>query len=202
MQKENITQPQPIDLGLPSGTLWADRNLGAESATDYGDYYMWGSTEPCTDKVCYWRHAPFTGDFKLYNEDVFEVFRKEAFPDGILSDQYDTAHVQLGGNWHMPTMEQFQELLEFTDSKWISLEGIRGCQFTSKTNGNAIFMPTSGYRYCSSVNGVGSGACLWSSTLNSSDMYDAYTLSFLSGDCFVDYYRRYYGFCIRPVHNR
>ena len=34
-----------IDLGLPSGRLWADRNVGAEKPEDYGQYFMHGDTE-------------------------------------------------------------------------------------------------------------------------------------------------------------
>ena len=35
-----------VDLGLPSGTLWATCNVGAVNPTDYGDYFAWGETEP------------------------------------------------------------------------------------------------------------------------------------------------------------
>ena len=199
MQKENITQPKPIDLELPSCTLWADMNLGAESVTDCGDYYMWGSTEPDTDNPCNWEHAPFNGGFSRYNPDIMEVFRKEAFPNGVFLDQYDAAHVHLGGKWHMPTEEQCQELRDYTDSEWISLEGIHGWKFKSKTNGNAIFIPASGLRYGSSVRYVGSGAYLWSSTFFSSYPNYAYLLYFDSVSCYVGSYYRYYGFCVRPV---
>ena len=192
-------EPITIDLGLPSGTLWADRNLGAESVTDYGDYYMWGSTEPDTDKVCYWAHAPFNGGFVLPNTDMFETFRNEAFPDGVLLDQYDAAHFQLVGNWHMPTNEQFQELIDYTDSEWISVGGINGRRFTSKTNGESIFIPAAGYRSGSCVLYVGSRVRLWGSALCSSSTYYAYHLHFYSGNCYVDYHNCDYGFIIRPV---
>ena len=202
MHKEDITHPQPINLGLPSGTLWADRNLGAESVTDYGDYYMWGSTEPDTDNPCDWEYAPFNGGFQWYNPDVVETFRKEAFPNGVLSDQYDAAHVHLGGKWHMPTKEQFQELLEYTNTEWVMYfngSGINGHKFTSKTNGNSIFIPTAGYWDYSSVYYVGRRAHLWSSTLDSNDPSSVYYLYFNSDYCYVNNYDRFYGFCVRPV---
>ena len=199
MQKENITQPIAIDLGLPSGTLWSDRNLGAESVTEYGDYYMWGSTEPCTDKPCDWSHAPFNGGFQRHNLDMFETFRTEAFSNGILSDQYDAAHVQLGGNWRIPTKGQFKELLDCTKSEWVVLNGVNGRRFTSKTNGNSIFIPAAGSRNGSSIYVVGSGARLWSSTLGSGNPYGAYGLYFYSG--FVVWNRNYrsFGLSVRPV---
>ena len=202
MQKEATTTPIAIDLGLPSGTLWADRNLGAESITDCGDYYMWGSTEPDTDKVCDWAHTPFNGGFRWHNPDVVETFRMEAFPDGNLSDQYDAAHVQLGGNWHIPTTEQAKELLDYTDSEWTIFGGILGRIFTSKSNGNAIFIPAAGFREGSSVYYVGSRAYLWSSTLNSRNQGNAYGLNFLLDSCFGYVTYRCDGFCIRPVLQR
>ena len=199
MQKEDITQPKAIDLGLPSGTLWADRNLGAESVTDYGDYYMWGSTEPDTDRPCNWEHTPFNGGFRWYNEDIVETFRKEAFPNGVLSDQYDAAHTQLGKKWYIPTMEQFKELLDYTDSEWAVFGGISGRKFTSTANGNSIFIPSAGRRNGSSVDYVGSDAYLWSSTLDLSYHGNAYLIDFDSGGCSVGNIYRYDGFCVRAV---
>lgn len=37
-----------VDLGLPSGTLWADRNVGATSPEHYGSYFQWGDTNAYT----------------------------------------------------------------------------------------------------------------------------------------------------------
>ena len=199
MQKETTTTPKAIDLGLPSGTLWSDRNLGAESVTDYGDYYMWGSTEPDTNNPCNLEHTPSNGGFKFFNADMLEAFRKEAFPDGVLLDQYDAANVQLGGNWHMPTQPDFEELKNNTTAVWTSLNGISGRMFTSKTNGNSIFIPASGYRDDSDVYDVGIYADLWSSTLNSDDPTSAYNLDLYSRDCYVNDSYRYYGQSVRPV---
>ena len=195
MLKKTTTTPKAVDLGLPSGTLWADRNLGAESVTDYGDYYMWGSTEPDTDNPCDWEHGPFNGGFSRYNSDMVEIIRKESFHNGILSDQYDAAHVQVGGNWHMPTMEQFHELIDYTDSEWTSFEGIRGRKLTSRYNDHSIFIPASGYRSFLSVYDVGLYAHLRSSTLYSRSPICAPHLYFYSGNCATNFR----GLCIRPV---
>ena len=56
---EQIKEYEYVDLGLPSGLKWANMNLGATSETDYGDYYMWGSTKPNTAEECNWTNAPF-----------------------------------------------------------------------------------------------------------------------------------------------
>ena len=62
----NIKQTEYVDLGLPSGTLWANMNLGATSETDYGDFYMWGSTTPNTAEECNWTNAPFNNGSSYY----------------------------------------------------------------------------------------------------------------------------------------
>ena len=45
--KDDKDEPLPdnheyVDLGLPSGTLWATRNVGADKPEDIGDYFAWG----------------------------------------------------------------------------------------------------------------------------------------------------------------
>ena len=95
---------QPVDLGLPSGTLWADRNLGAKSPSDYGAFVSWGNTD---------LHFPDKGDVDWGdNDDAFRdyEFTEEEYEDtpgaklkGDLDLEHDAAHVNLGGNWRMPT---------------------------------------------------------------------------------------------------
>ena len=41
----NVSGHNAVDLGLPSGTKWADRNVGSSSHADYGEYYAWGETK-------------------------------------------------------------------------------------------------------------------------------------------------------------
>ena len=45
-QAEMIDGHEYVDLGLPSGTLWATCNVGADTPEGYGDYFAWGETEP------------------------------------------------------------------------------------------------------------------------------------------------------------
>ena len=151
VEELSFTEPEAIDLGLPSGTKWASFNLGASSPEDRGAYFTWGITEPGQDY----------GIQSKYNTD-----------DGLttLEPEDDAAHVLLGGSWRMPTKEEVEELLN-TDycspTPLIDKERklILGYTFTSKINGNSLFIPGTGYR----LNGSGiyefdSGVILWTST--------------------------------------
>ena len=135
---------EAVDLGMPSGTKWASCNVGATKPEECGGYYAWGETE---EKVNY------TDVTYLYSrgEDIDldgEYEEKERYkylgPD-ISGTQYDVAHVKWGGDWRMPTLQQFKELLANCTSQWTSLNGKIGCKFISKINGSSIFFPA--YRY-------------------------------------------------------
>ena len=153
VRKENYVDQ--VDLGLPSGTIWATCNLGAESPEECGYYYAWGETEPKNNY--YW------GNYKFGKEDNLNKYNKE---DGktILDPEDDVAHIVLGGKWHIPTEEQIQELLKNTYSKHSVLNGVDGKLFKSKTNDNTIFFPYSGYKSGYNVFRI-YNCCYWSSSI-------------------------------------
>ena len=180
-----------IDLGLPSGLLWAKTNVGASSSLDDGDYFAWGETEP---KSFYsWSTYKWGGSPSKYN-----------YRDGktILDAEDDAATINWGEGCRMPSREEFVELLNKCDWSWQSDyngSGVRGYLVTG-SNGNFIFIPASGYRYGSVLNSRGSSGNYWSSSLNSSNTNDAYHLNFSSGSIAPsDYDGRYYGYPVRPV---
>lgn len=190
---------QPVDLGLPSGTLWADRNLGAKSRSDYGAFVSWGNTD---------LHFPEKGDVDWGdNDDAFKdyEFTEEEYEDtpgaklkGDIDLEHDAAHVNLGGNWRMPTKEQFIELYE--SCKWIraTIEGVNGYLVISKINQESIFLPCSGNGYGSSWNNRGSYGYYWSGSLYSAT--GGRFLRFYSGGVNPqNYYDRFLGFAVRPV---
>ena len=125
--------PAAIDLGLPSGLKWASFNLGASKPEEYGDYYAWGETVPKTqyskDNYRWYNEASYT-----YNYNYSE-----------LQIEDDAAHVNLGGNWRMPTSNELQELVDKCVWEWGPLNGVNGYSVTSTTNGNSIFLPATGY---------------------------------------------------------
>ena len=194
-----------VDLGLPSGTLWATCNVGAKKPEDYGDYFMWGSTVPNTDDVCDWAHAPFNGGQKHFTSKYFDLVKDTVCPNGVLAPEYDAVHQIMGGDWHMPTKEQTRELYDLTNHRWVKDwegTGVNGRVFTSPVNGNSIFIPASGCRDGSSVDGRGNIADVWSSSLRVSYPYFAWYLGFGSDGCYTGYGTRCNGHSLRGVINR
>lgn len=132
-----------VDLGLPSGNLWAECNLGASSPEAYGDYYAWGEVEP-KQEYTYPNH-------KWYKEGApsqgFTKYNKE---DGklTLEDEDDAVIQKLGNGWRTPTLADFRELTnqKLTTIKKTTLNGVAGYQITSKKNGKSIFIPFAGFK--------------------------------------------------------
>ncbi len=181
-----------IDLGLPSGTVWATMNLGATKPEDFGDYYAWGEFETKSDFT--WSNYKYG-----YDEDHQTKYNKV---DGkiILEDEDDAAIVIWGGGWQMPTEIQFLELLSNTTIEKV-YSGVKGIRFTGAT-GNSIFLPASfvynGYYSC----------CYWSKDLSagSSDgaiVFNSEPISASSSNinCYTTSRSRYAGYSIRPVLN-
>lgn len=130
-----------VDLDLPSGTLWATCNIGADSEEGYGFYLAWGETET---KGTY----PDT-DGEFYNINHYTL-REQGIIDKYfnLTEKYDAATVYWGKEWRMPTSEEFIELLRNCHSEWTSINGVNGIKFTSlkETNKDYIFLPCAGYK--------------------------------------------------------
>ena len=191
-----------VDLGLPSGLKWAKCNIGAETETDYGNYFMWGSTTPNTADECTWTNAPFNNGESSYEQEYFKPHKSEWLDDNDnLKPEYDAASHIMGGDWRIPTEAEFQELLNNTTNKWFTNyngTGVNGREFTG-SNGNSIFIPAAGYCYDGSTFDVGSDGDVWSSSLYTSEPDFAWNLYFRSGSCALDYYDRCIGRSVRGV---
>lgn len=154
-----------VDLGLPSGTLWAVMNVGANIPTNYGLYFAWGETEGYADastKEFSW------DDYKFNPSGDSETFTKYNSTDGktVLDLEDDAAHVNMGGNWHMPTQVQCEELLNTANctSTWVTVDGVNGRMFTSVKNGNKLFIPAAGSYNDGGIGDVGDFCTVWSSS--------------------------------------
>ena len=121
LKKKNANGYSYVDLGLPSGTLWATMNVGATSETDYGNYFMWGSTEPNTADECTWVNAPFNNGSSDYDSTYFNSVKDTVCPNRILAKEYDTATQIMGGNWRMPTTTEYQTL--YNETLWVWCPG-------------------------------------------------------------------------------
>lgn len=202
--KETANDQLYVDLGLPSGIKWAKCNVGAEKETDYGDYFQWGSINPNTDTQCDWINAPFNNGSSDYDETYFNSIKDTVCPNDVLAKDYDAASQIMGGNWRMPTRDEFYDLLDNTDNEWITDyngTGVNGRKFTSKTDESKyIFIPASGYRTGYQWFGSGYFSFVWSSSLYSSNIYTACVLDFDSYSVGVDENRcRVDGLVVRGV---
>lgn len=176
-----------VDLGLPSGTLWATCNVGANAPEQYGDYFAWGETTPkenydwSTYKWCDGRDSTMTKycTNSSYGYNGFTDNKTELDPED------DAAYVNWGPNWRMPTAEQRQELAKQCTWTWTTRNGVYGRKVTGP-NGKSIFLPACGYRSCESLENTGENGHggFWSCTLNSDSSNCAYILNFTKLDVF------------------
>lgn len=187
-----------VDLGLPSGTLWATCNVGANSPEEYGDYFAWGETfsKDYYDWTTYkWCNGSMDGITKYsYGVNGFAGFKSELEPED------DVAYVHWGPSWRMPTLAQQDELREHCTWTWTTLNGVNGCLVTGP-NGNSIFLPAAGYRWREMLLGVGedSDGINWSRSLNLELSEVAYCLYFNSDNSGRSCNDRSLGFPVRAV---
>ena len=195
-----------VDLGLPSGTLWATTNVGAINPADYGDYFAWGETQPKSDyswstyKWCKGSENTLT---KYCDQ---RTYGYNGFTDGLtrLLSEDDAATANWGSEWQMPSKEQFQELInsDYTTREWTAKTGKEGflnygILITSKINGKSIFLPASGRRDGTSLEDDDVVGAYYSCLLTSP--YIPYSLTFNSNKTDIMYIFRYAGLSVRPV---
>ena len=184
-----------VDLGLPSGTLWATCNVGATTPEGYGNYYAWGET---ATKEAYWWDTYFDTN---NGGETFTKYKNEGGRK-VLRLTDDAAHVNWGGSWRMPTKAEWQELEDNCTWTWTTQNGINGYKVTSNKAGYTdkfIFLPAAGYRKGSALSYVGINGIYWSSSLSEGYSDEAWYLGFLSGSRSIADNYRYYGYSVRPV---
>ena len=192
---------EAVDLGLPSGLLWATCNVGASSPGDYGNYYAWGET---TTKSNYkWSTLKYCKDS---SGDSFSKYVTDSSYGTVdnkttLEASDDAATANWGGSWRTPTTKEWQELNNNCTWTWTTQDGHDGYKVTSKKNGNSLFLPAAGYRYSTTIYREGTYGYYWSSSLNEGESTHKSAL-----DCYFDsdspkayYQNRYYGLSVRPV---
>jgi uncharacterized protein (TIGR02145 family) len=193
-----------VDLGLPSGTLWATTNLGGASANSYGDYFAWGeiSKKDTYSYETYTRLAE--GRDSTYTKYCnISDFGKDGFTDALttLETEDDAAAANWGGNWHLPDIDDWNELLSKCTLTWTIMDGEAGCVVKS-TNGNAIFLPAAGRYYDNELNNASTDGYYWSSSLYTGDPSGAHIMYIGPDEQSVNYYSaRYSGRSIRPVYS-
>ena len=176
---------EAIDLGLPSGTLWASWNVGASSPEEYGSYFAWGETE---EKEVY--------DWNTYTHCDGSAESFHHIGEDIAGTEYDVAHVKWGNQWNMPSLEQFWELENNCTISWTNQNGVNGTVVTGP-NGNSLFFPAGGDRREDNHNYEGSRGVYWTSTFT--PYHSAYYYIMTNGDMYNDKGICSRGYTIRPV---
>lgn len=185
-----------VDLDLPSGTKWATMNIGANQPDGSGHYYSWG--EVGTKEVYSKSEFSLSGDYyKLQNNGVLDL-------NGKLSASYDAANQNWSENWRMPTIDEFDELIENCNWKWTTFNGVVGYKVISKENCKWIFLPASnGQTDKGSVSSDVKGFYWTSQMPQRSTTVDkaSFSLVFDEEEKYLhsNYNSSYYGLTVRPV---
>ena len=184
-----------VDLELPSGTLWATMNIGANKIEDFGEYYAWGESE-AKNGFSWYNYKYYKGGYSE-RPNAFPTYNElENIGGEISNTKYDAAHVIMGGTWVMPTKAQIDELQDSSYCDWTWVK--QGFCVTSKLNGKSIFLPAAGMKESDLDDGFYSGY-YQSSTLCEGIPSCNYFLCFFSGNHSTNGSSIYYGRTIRPV---
>lgn len=178
---QETSYPDYIDLGLPSGVLWATCNLGAQYPWEYGSYFAWGETKSKTD----------------YSQSTYQ------HAHAILGKYDDAATACLGSKWRMPTSKEYDELKAQCDWEWTGNYGGQGgagyIVRSRKHTDRAIFVPAAGCMRGTKRAGVGAEGYYWTSTICENAQGFAWFLFCNDGHVSLNNDYRCYGFPIRPV---
>ena len=164
-----VEQMEYVDLGLPSGKMWAKWNLGADRLGGRGNCFSWGETSPKADSLYY------TKENYLLNDGEYGNFKRYNKDDGLkmLLPFDDAATVRLGSKWRTPTRADFLELHENCTMVVSEVEGHRGISFVSKKNSNYIFFRTTGFRHDGKWYGSSTHVRFWIANASDRSSYDA-----------------------------
>lgn len=195
-----ISTMEAIDLGL--SVKWASYNLGASSPEEYGGLYGWG--DPTGEQVLHCGERDYDPNTFTYDQNYcYSLYGGINPPTDISDSDLDIAHVKCGGSWRMPTVDEFNELVENCTVERFSYKGINGIKVTGK-NGNSIFFPYCGGRMGNRVYGQGTSGTYWTSNLSDYTNHKSWDVElkydYISVDnIYGDY--RYIGKAIRPVRD-
>lgn len=203
-----------IDLGLPSGTLWASYNLGATKPEDFGNYYAWGETEE--KDYYYWDNYMCEDDECGTTKDPIYTWNGNKLYADIAGSKFDVATLKWGSSWHMPSSAQMDELLN--ECIWTWCDGdktkyngtnVKGYIISSKVNNNKIFLPAAGNYHKGELLYKNESCLYWSSSQFAGSPFEGeayYTnsnsaigMDYKNKETYVDL--RYYGQTVRPVMN-
>ena len=202
-----VIEPKAVDLGLPSGTLWASHNVGATTPETIGGYYAYGETTEkltynwdtymCTQAQCGTSSDPLYADGLLTFDTYYGI--TTGYNCNIAGTKYDVATQTWGESWVMPTQEQYKELINYCTCSYKPINDSYCAEYTGP-NGNSLIIPlNTGYKQGQRLSdpGILNESYYWCSDIyNNREAYDA-NLSYHSSS--ISYDSRYLGLQIRPV---
>lgn len=151
-----------VDLGLTSGTKWATMNIGANTPEEEGSSFAWGEINSGHDRTWEKYKLACNSGRELIRYNTLNQYGKVDYKT-TLDARDDAAAANWGGDWHIPTEDQWEELLEECGINEVIDKNERvtlGYKIVSNKNGNYIFLPNETY---------------WSSTLCEDNPTSAYS---------------------------
>ncbi|MBO4614711.1 MAG: InlB B-repeat-containing protein [Bacteroidales bacterium] len=190
-----------VDLGLPSGLLWATCNVGATTPEGYGSYFAWGETA-AKENYNWTTYAHSNGDEHSITKYCDESeYGYNGFTDNltVLEASDDAATANWGAGWRMPTKAEMQELYDNCTHEYTTQNGVNGRLFTA-SNGKSIFLPAAGGYSDNTLNNAGADGYYWSSSLATDSPRGAFSLFFYDNSGYdLDDFERTEGISVRPV---
>ena len=206
----SCTMHDYVDLGLPSGTLWATSNIGACSSTDIGDYYAWGevnkkskyiwqtykhlnaNAEDAIPEFLYFHLTKYCTEYYHGDNHVFDSKTQLELPD-------DVAYIRWGRDWRIPTKAQWEELFSHCDWNAVNMKGVNGYQVVGPSN-KSIFLPATGF-IDTLVHYKDEYGMYWSSSVEyeTNRSYYAWALECCAVEHRMVYGYRCSGYAVRPV---
>lgn len=187
---------EAVDLGL--SVKWANMNVGAKKSSGFGTYFAWGETKP---KEYYsWNTYAWSKGNSQYLTKYSTADRRTQ-----LAPADDAARANWGGKWRMPTIDEYEELINPANCtwEWMTKDGVNGYKVTGKKTGNSIFLPITGFRFYADTQFRGIMGVYWTSTLYTANPNKAWCLEFNFSNIDVHYgdlsSNRFSGRCIRAV---
>lgn len=214
---------EAVDLGL--SVMWASCNVGTTIPEESGDYFAWGETEThyeshdqsgtfiwksgysdgYTEKTYKWCTVSNDGK-SYYTKYCSESFFGAVDNKKVLDQSDDVAHTKWGSGWRMPTIAEYEELINNCTWIWTTQNGVNGYKVTSKKSGytgNSIFFPAAGLLYFTELFQVGSAGQYWVSSLIPGNIpgnsLSGVILDIDSKNVNLHYYDRPTGLPVRPV---
>ncbi len=193
-----------VDLGLPSGTLWATTNVGASSPEEPGDYFSWGETRGYKSGK---RNFSW-GNYRYYKDKQITKYCYDEYGERDNRTELeaidDAATMNWGRDWQMPSREQLKELATecIWTRKWLGINNI--VYVKSKVNGNTITLPSTGDYVGQYIANDDIGS-YWSRSIGEDNSLNAASMYFLTIEALEIYHdniERVRGSCVRPVRRQ